>query len=133
MIVVFDTNVWISALVFSKPFSTPFQALAKAISEDLIATCEEIEEEILRVLVGKFTWHQSRARLTVKNVLARSLSVTIQGAVRQCRDPDDDKFLECALLANAHALIAGDRDLLVLREYRGTKIITPAQYVSGKW
>lgn len=99
-------------------------------SEDLIATCEEIEEEILGVLVDKFTWHQSRARLTLKKVLARSLSVTIEGAVRQCRDPDDDKFLECALL---DALIAGDGDLLVLREYRGTRIITPAQYIRGKW
>jgi predicted nucleic acid-binding protein len=40
-------------------------------------------------------------------------------------------FLECAARANADLLIAGDRDLLVLGSYRGTRILTPAQYVNG--
>ena len=40
MIVVIDTNVWISALQFAKHRGTPTRALEKAISEDVIATCE---------------------------------------------------------------------------------------------
>ncbi|MGB8769439.1 MAG: hypothetical protein WCC92_07490 [Candidatus Korobacteraceae bacterium] len=39
MIVVIDTNVWISALQFAKHRGTPTRALEKAISEDVIATC----------------------------------------------------------------------------------------------
>ena len=39
--------------------------------------------------------------------------------------------LECALRAKADLLISGDRDLLVLRQFEGTKIITPAQYVAS--
>ena len=54
MIVVLDTNVWISALQFAKHRGTPTRALEKAMSEDVIASCQEIEAEILRVLTEKF-------------------------------------------------------------------------------
>ena len=43
MIVVLDTNVWISALQFAKGRGIPTQALEKAMSEDITATCPEIE------------------------------------------------------------------------------------------
>jgi hypothetical protein len=49
VIVVLDTNVWISALQFAKRRGTPTRALEKAMSEDVIASCREIEAEILRV------------------------------------------------------------------------------------
>ncbi len=54
MIVVLDTNVWISALQFAKLRGVPTRALEKAMSEDIIATCDEIEAEISRVLTEKF-------------------------------------------------------------------------------
>jgi predicted nucleic acid-binding protein len=57
--------------------------------------------------------------------------VQLRGTVKQCRDPSDDMFLECAARANADLLIAGDKDLLVLGSYKGTRILTPAQYVSS--
>lgn len=132
MIVVLDTNVWISGLAFSKRHGIPTQALEKAMTVDLIATCDEIEEEIFRVLTEKFVWDRNRARLAIETVLTRSLQVKLKGNVKKCRDPHDDKFLECAVLARADLLIAGDLDLLILGSYQGTSIITPAQYVSGK-
>jgi putative PIN family toxin of toxin-antitoxin system len=131
VIVVLDTNVWISALAFAKPNATPTRALEKAMTDDLIATCVEIEEEILRVLNEKFEWDLDIAKLAIDKILARSITVKLKGTVRKCRDPHDDKFLECASLAQADLLIAGDRDLLVLNSYQGTRIITPAQYLSG--
>jgi len=39
-------------------------------------------------------------------------------------------FLECAARANADLLTAGDKDLLVLGAHKGTRILTPAEYVS---
>ncbi len=56
MIVVIDTNVWISALQFAKHRGAPTRALEKAISEDVIATCDEIDAEIVRVLTA---WYQA--------------------------------------------------------------------------
>ena len=100
-------------------------------SEDAIATCSEIEAEILRVLTQKFLWEPNRAHEALGTVLARALRVRLRGTVKECRDPNDDMFLECAARANADLLIAGDKDLLILGHYQGTRILTPAEYVSG--
>jgi putative PIN family toxin of toxin-antitoxin system len=129
VIVVIDTNVWISALQFAKHRGTPTRALEKAISEDVIATCDEIDAEIVRVLTGKFSWQQLRAISALQVILARGIRVKIRGTVKECRDPDDDMFLECAALAKADLLIAGDKDLLTLGAYKGTRIITPSEYL----
>lgn len=129
MIVVVDTNVWISALQFAKAYGTPTRALEKAMSQDVIASCDEIEQGILRVLTEKFSWEHDRAHLAIGQVLARSIRVKLQGTIKHCRDPHDDKFLECAARAEADLLIAGDKDLLTLRSYAGTRIITPAEYL----
>jgi hypothetical protein len=59
-------------------------------SEDVIATCPEIESEIVRVLTGKFLWDRSRALAALDDVLARSIRVRLRGTVRACRDPNDD-------------------------------------------
>ena len=110
MIVVVDTNVWISALQFAKGYGTPTRALEKAMSEDVIATCDEIDAEIVRVLTEKFSWEQHRATSALQTILARSIRVKIRGMVKVCRDPNDDMFLECAALAKADLLVAGDKD-----------------------
>lgn len=99
-------------------------------SEDIIATCAEIETEILRVLSEKFLWEPNRADAVLKAILARAIRVRIRGTVKQCRDPNDDMFLECAARADADLLIAGDKDLLVLGSYKRIRIVTPAEYVS---
>lgn len=129
MIVVLDTNVWVSALQFSKHRGTPTRALEKAMSQDVIATCSEVEAEILRVLIAKFLWETQRAHEALAKILVRAIRVRLRGTVRECRDPNDDMFLECADRANADFLIAGDKDLLVMGSFKGTRIITPADYV----
>jgi putative PIN family toxin of toxin-antitoxin system len=129
VIVVLDTNVWISALQFAKHRGTPTRAPEKAMGEDVIATCAEIEAEITRVLTQKFLWERDRAHATLETVLARSIRVRLRGTVKRCRDPEDDMFLECAERANADVLIAGDKHLLVLGSYKATRILTPAEYI----
>lgn len=131
MIVVLDTNVWISAIQFAKNRGTPTRALEKAMTEDTIATCSEIEAEILRVLIEKFSWAPAHAQAALKAILARALHIQLRGTVKLCRDPNDDMFLECAMRAKADLLIAGDKDLLVLESYKGTRILTPAEYLNA--
>ncbi len=128
MIVVIDTNVWISALQFAKRRGTPTLALEKAMGEDVIATCDAIDAEIVRVLTEKFSWEQHRVTSALQVILARGIRVKIRGMVKVCRDPNDDMFLECAL-AKADLLVAGDKDLLTLGAYKGTRIVTPSEYL----
>ena len=48
--------------------------------------------------------------------------------IRISRDPDDDKFIECAAAAGAFFIVSGDKDLLVLKRYEDTEIITAKDF-----
>lgn len=97
--------------------------------EGVLATCDEIEAEIVQVLTRKFAWERKRATSALEVILRGAIRVKILGAVKQCRDPGDDMFLECAGGAKADLLITSDNDLLVLGRYRGTRIVTPGEYL----
>ena len=51
--------------------------------------------------------------------------------VADCRDPDDNMYLELALVAQASMIVSGDQDLLVLHPWRGIPIVRPAGYLAG--
>ena len=53
----------------------------------------------------------------------RGTAVTPTIAIRQSRDPDDDKFLECAVTGGATYIVSADDDLLALHEVQGILII----------
>ncbi|MDR2616833.1 MAG: putative toxin-antitoxin system toxin component, PIN family, partial [Endomicrobium sp.] len=45
------------------------------------------------------------------------------------RDVDDNKILECALAAKVDYLITGDKDLLILNNFKNIKIVSSEQYL----
>jgi len=45
-----------------------------------------------------------------------------------CKDPDDDKFLVCALLGKAHVVVSGDADLLEVDGIAGIAVVTPRDF-----
>jgi putative PIN family toxin of toxin-antitoxin system len=128
MIVVLDTNVWVSALHFSRQDGTVYLAVARAIRIDTIAICSELEDEIARILHDHFLWPSSRVSTTLTGMTETALRVTLHGTVRVCRDPQDDMILECAERAKAELIVTGDKDLLVLGAYKNTRIVTPSEY-----
>ena len=46
-----------------------------------------------------------------------------------CEDPDDDKFLACALAAGVEVVVSGDRHLLRVSGWSGIEVLTPRQFV----
>jgi uncharacterized protein len=46
-----------------------------------------------------------------------------------CDDPDDDKFLEAALAANADYVVSGDTALLSVKNYHRIQIVRPALFL----
>lgn len=40
---------------------------------------------------------------------------------------NDDHVIACAVAAKANLVVTGDRDLLVLKAYRGIRIVDPAE------
>ena len=97
---------------------------------EAVASPEILEEyeETLRVIgqkVGKPDFAE-RWSLTIRE---RIHLVEPVRKVELCRDPDDDKFLSCALAANALVLVSGDKNLGVLERIGTTLIVTPGQFV----
>jgi predicted nucleic acid-binding protein len=43
-----------------------------------------------------------------------------------CWDPEDDKFISCALSGSAAYFVSGDKDLSHLKNYKGVKIVKVA-------
>ena len=46
-----------------------------------------------------------------------------------CRDVDDHIVIECALEAQAHFIITGDKDLLTIKTFKNIHIITPEDFL----
>ena len=46
-----------------------------------------------------------------------------------CADPDDDKFLACAIAAHAEVIVSGDKLLLVTSGWRGVQVLSPRAFV----
>ena len=67
--------------------------------------------------------------MRVDEILAGAIRVILQHTVHLCRDPDDDKILECAERAEADLIVTGDADLLSIGSYGRTHIVTPAAYL----
>ncbi|PIP08242.1 MAG: hypothetical protein COX52_00835 [Syntrophobacterales bacterium CG23_combo_of_CG06-09_8_20_14_all_48_27] len=44
-------------------------------------------------------------------------------------DPDDNRVLECAILAQATAIVSGDSHLLNLKTYAGIDINTASEFI----
>ncbi len=124
---VLDTNVFIAAY-FNR----------KSASARIIDLCLETKHELI------FSPRlRKEVRLILKNVRAeRGFQKRIQSlfmnasrvrptqkifAVKE--DPEDNKFLECALEGKADYLITSDRHLLELGEFAQTKICKPTQFL----
>ena len=131
MIVVLDTNIWVSALHFGARGGTVVRAFERAVTENTIATCDQMEAEIVRVFVEKFSVAVSEIEAIMRPILEGSIRVRPVGLVQVCRDPKDDMFLECAALAKADWIVAGDKDLLVLKSYANARIVTPAEFLAA--
>jgi putative PIN family toxin of toxin-antitoxin system len=129
-IVVFDTNILISAL-FSETGS-PFRALALAkIGQIESVTCQEIMDEFLEKLLLKFKFSEDKAQSAIDEILSFSRIVEISGTLKAVpNDPDDDKVIECAVVGNASHIVTGDKHLLSLVKYQDIAIAKATDFVN---
>lgn len=128
MIVLLDSGIWISALGFG---GTPQFAVFKALTIDSFVVCDQIKEEINRVLVEKLDWESQRAEESLSFYFQDAIWVPVLGNLHGvCRDPKDNMIIECAVNGNADVIVAGDKDLLTIGNYGHIRIITAREYIS---
>jgi putative PIN family toxin of toxin-antitoxin system len=127
---VFDNNAVVSAVLFEQ--SVPGRAFYAALDHGEVlvsqATFAELSEVLARRKFDRYVSREEREQLLVMFLRDATL-VEITEAVRECRDPKDDKFLELAVSGSARCPVTGDQDLLALHPFRGVPILTPAQFL----
>jgi putative PIN family toxin of toxin-antitoxin system len=127
--VVLDTNVLVSGILFTGP---PHQILL-AWSDgrfELVFT-SDIHEEYRRVvaeLQHQFPRVDLAAALDL--VLVNAHAFPPARLERQvCVDPDDDKFLACAVSSGARTIVSGDKRLLSVSGCRGIEVLRPRAFL----
>lgn len=127
MRIVVDTNVVMSGVFFGGAPGRVVEAVARgeveafatsAILDEYAATRRELEARG----VGRF----DGSGLARFDMMVNVIDPVSQ--VRVSRDPDDDKFLSCAIDARCVYVVSGDKDLLVLGSFHGVEIVTARQF-----
>ena len=128
MKLVFDTNIFISAIVI--PHSKAEKAILKIIEGiDTLVIPKDIINEILSVLSTKF--HRDREAISHAAFYLSELAqiVAPKKAVQVFEDDPDNRILECALSGKADAIVTGDKEMLKLKAFEGIKIISLKEYL----
>jgi putative PIN family toxin of toxin-antitoxin system len=124
--VVLDTNVFVAAVV------------ADGLCRDLvrvrvlphtIITSEPLLRELRTTLRNKFA--AGPDELPLLSQLNEEAEIIRPARLRErvCRDKGDDVVLATALAGKADVIVTGDDDLLVLKEFRRVRILSPRQFL----
>ena len=129
--VVLDTNILISAALRRQGLPRAVLDAVRAVNGVLLFSSETFDELRSRLHRPKFDRYVSREGRSIylAQLVVVSEWVSITGAKLGCRDPDDDKLLETALVGEADCLITGDRDLLAVYPFHDIPILTPAGFL----
>ena len=129
MKIVLDTNVFISGIFFSGPPSQILQAwknkkLRIILSQDIIDEYHRVVES-LSSKYPTIDIFQIIELVTVHGqfVDTAELDITI------CEDPDDNKFIECAIAGDTKIIVSGDKHLLKITGYQGIAVFRPREFV----
>lgn len=124
---VIDTNVLISGVFFG---GFPRKILSAAVGQRITAcaTTEIINEyeEIVQEMINRKQGHINRSILSP---LIKAMEIIEPVThVEICRDPDDNKFLECAKDSHALYIVSGDKDLLIIEQFGNVQIVTAKDF-----
>ena len=130
MKVILDTNVFMSGVFFSGPPHLILNAwrdgvIRLVISQDILNGYRRVGEAFsddfpsidLRPILDLVT---IEAELYVAEDLPEPL----------CSDPDDDKFVACAIVSGSRIIISGDKQLLKISGYQCIEVLKPGEFIN---
>lgn len=128
MRIVLDTNVLISGIFWN---GTPSKILDLWVHDkfQLLTTqpiLEEYNNTLNRVSKGK---KENLVNSWMMFIVENGIVVNIRKKFKLSADPDDDKFIDCAVSGNADFIISGDAHLLDLKSVLNVKIIKPNGFI----
>ena len=129
MKVVFDTNIFVSALTL--PGGRADQALRKVIGgEDWLAISKPIVDELLSVLARKFARDGEELARVALFLSDLGELVHPPESLVVLDDEPDNRILECALAAGADVIVTGNRAMLAIGEFEGIRILSLNDYLA---
>lgn len=129
--VVVDTNVFVSSFFGGNP-----RRIIDLWKSGKVTIClsPDIVDEYVEVL-GRLGIAGEQELKELLNLFARGFHCIFAGstpriqAVRQ--DPDDDKFIECAVALQADCIVSGDKALLAVKNYMGIEVLNPVGFLDS--
>ena len=129
--VILDTNVFIAGVFFGGHSRQIWQAFAERVVQ-LVVTDE---------IVGEYASVGGALARHIKGIDFEAALDMIDNATEQivaprldehvCEDPDDDKFLACAIAASCDWVVSNDRHLLDVSGYQGVEVVRPRVFVES--
>jgi putative PIN family toxin of toxin-antitoxin system len=126
--VVLDTNIYISAILFGGNCEEILRLGVLGVFDILIS--REIIEELISILRNKFGWTNEQVKEVeayIRNITTKVTPTESLSIIR--KDSSDNKIIECAVSGNAHCIVTGDQHILNMKEFRGIRVLTPAEFL----
>lgn len=129
MKLVLDTNVFVSGVFFTGPPFHILEAWRDGRIELLVSA--EILQEYTEVGDRLRSRHPEVDLTPVLAMVVLEATILRAPALPEpvCIDPDDDKFLACALAGRCRMVVSGDKHLLDVSGYRGIQVLRPRAFV----
>ena len=129
--VVVDTNVFVSSFFGGNP-----RKIVDLWKSGQLTLC------LSRPIIDEYVGVLQRLGLKNKRELSELLSLFAHGfhvlfstktpeLYLVEKDPDDDKFIECAVALKADFVISGDKALTAIQDYMGIRIVTPRKFLDS--
>jgi len=127
--VVFDTNIYVSALAI--PGGNADEAYLEAIRGTFeLFTSVAILTETAGVLQRKFDWSEDKVREAIQDISQTATVLRPRPTLHLLDDEPDNRILECAIAAQAEFVVSGDRHLLTLRHHADITMISLAAFLT---
>lgn len=69
-------------------------------------------------------------RIPLQELLSKFEIIRVSSDIQASRDPDDNKFISCAIDGKCLYIVSGDDDLLSVGNYGDVEILTVAEFLS---
>ena len=129
MIVVLDTNILVSGIL--KPYSKP-AAILRLVAEGTIQIAYDLRilSEYRDVLSRpQFNFAKEDIESFLDQIEQEGLLVSVKPLKIRLPDPDDEPFLEVALSGRVDAIVTGNKRHFLRKQYKGVKILSPAEFL----
>lgn len=130
MRVILDTNVFVSGIFFSGPPYAILHAwrqgiLTLVVSVEILSEYERVGQELANQF-PQVDIAPILELLAFKGEVADASPL----AEQICSDPDDDKFLACAVASGTKIISSGDKALRKTSGYSGIEVLSPRELVN---